>query len=81
MNEINFEECFYILARERVTEQAEYSVGTILPNPPLIKRSNIFQAVFISIKCRKGGLRIDDCYDFAEGTGCDPQKGKRKVED
>ena len=45
MNEINLGECFYILARERTMEEAEYFIHSILPNLPIRKISNTFQDI------------------------------------
>ncbi len=63
MNEINLGECFYILARERGMDQAEYFVHTILPNLPLVKRSNTFQDVIEAAKIKAAhALSYADCF-------------------
>jgi predicted nucleic acid-binding protein len=63
MNEINLGECFYILARERGMDQAEYFVNTILPNLPLVKRSNTFQDVIEAAKIKTAhALSFADCF-------------------
>jgi len=52
MNEINLGECFYILARVRGMEKAEYFLHTVLPNLPIKKRANTFQDVIEAAKIK-----------------------------
>jgi predicted nucleic acid-binding protein len=42
MNEINIGETFYVLARERGLEMAEYFINVILPNLPIANIGNKF---------------------------------------
>jgi len=63
MNEINLGECFYILARERGMDRAEYFVQTILPSLPIIKRPNTFQDVIAAAKIKSVcALSYADCF-------------------
>jgi len=63
MNEINLGECFYILARERGMDQAEYFVQTILPSLPILKRSNTFREVIEAAKIKAAhALSYADCF-------------------
>ncbi|NWF56095.1 MAG: type II toxin-antitoxin system VapC family toxin [Syntrophaceae bacterium] len=63
MNEINLGECFYILARERGMDQADYFLHTILPNLPLVKRANTFEEVVEAAKIKAGhALSYADCF-------------------
>lgn len=45
MNEINVGESYYIIARERGSEHAEYFIETILPNLPIQVVSNSFDQI------------------------------------
>ncbi len=63
MNEINLGECFYILARERTIEEAEYFVHSILPNLPIRKISNTFEDVMEAARIKaKYPLSYADCF-------------------
>ena len=63
MNEINLGECYYILARERTMEEAEYFIHSILPNLPIRKISNTFQDVMEAAKIKaKHPLSYADCF-------------------
>ena len=63
MNEINLGECFYILARERTMEEAEYFIHSILPNLPIQKISNTFQDVIEAARIKaKYPLSYADCF-------------------
>jgi ribonuclease VapC len=63
MNEINLGECFYILARERGMDRAEYFVQTILPSLPIIKRSNTFRDVIEAAEIKAAhALSYADCF-------------------
>jgi len=63
MNEINLGECFYILARERTMEEAEYFIHSILPNLPIRKISNTFRDVREAARIKaKYPLSFADCF-------------------
>lgn len=63
MNEINIGECFYILARERGMDKAEYFVHTILPNLPITKKANGFQDIIEAAKIKANHpLSYADCF-------------------
>ena len=63
MNEINLGECFYILARERSIDKAEYFIQTVLPNLPITKISNTFQDIIEAAKIKaKHPLSYADCF-------------------
>ena len=63
MNEINLGECFYILARERGMDRAEYFIHTILPSLPILKRSNTFQDVIETARIKSThALSYADCF-------------------
>lgn len=63
MNEINLGECFYILARERSIDRAEYFIYTVLPNLPITKISNTFPDIIEAAKIKaKHPLSYADCF-------------------
>ena len=63
MNEINLGECFYILARERTMDNAEYFVHNVLPNLPIRKISNTFQDIIEAARIKaKHPLSYADCF-------------------
>ena len=63
MNEINLGECFYILARERTMDKAEYFVQSVLPNLPIRKISNTFQDIIEAARIKaKHPLSYADCF-------------------
>ena len=63
MNEINLGECFYILARERTMDNAEYFVHSVLPNLPIKKISNTFQDIIEAARIKaKHPLSYADCF-------------------
>ena len=63
MNEINLGECFYILARERTIDKAEYFIHSVLPNLPIKKVSNTFQDIIEVAKIKaKHPLSYADCF-------------------
>jgi len=63
MNEINLGECFYILARERNMEEAEYFIHSILPNLPIRKISNTFKDIMEAARIKaKYPLSSADCF-------------------
>ena len=63
MNEINLGECFYVLARERTMDNAEYFVHSVLPNLPIKKISNTFQDIIEAARIKaKHPLSYADCF-------------------
>ena len=63
MNEINLGECFYILARERGLDKAEYFIHTVLPNLPITKIANTFQDIIEAAKIKANHpLSYADCF-------------------
>jgi predicted nucleic acid-binding protein len=63
MNEVNLGQCFYIIARERGMDRAEYFLQTILPSLPIIKRPNTFQNVIEAAKIKAAhALSHADCF-------------------
>ena len=63
MNEFNLGECFYILARERSIDKAEYFIYTVLPNLPITKISNTFRDIIEAAKIKaKHPLSYADCF-------------------
>ncbi len=63
MNEINLGECFYIIARERGLDQAEYFLHTVLPNLPITKKGNTFIDVIEAAKIKaRHSLSYADCF-------------------
>ena len=63
MNEINLGECFYILARERDIDGAEYFIHNILPNLPIQRISNSFRDVIEAAKIKaEHPLSYADCF-------------------
>lgn len=66
INEINLGEIFYILARERGVEKAEYFINTILPSLPIRSISNTFENVLESARIKAGhSLSYADCFAVA----------------
>lgn len=63
MNELNLGECFYILARERTIDQAEYFIHGVLPSLPIKKISNTFQDILEAARIKaKHPLSYADCF-------------------
>lgn len=52
MNDINIGETFYILARERGLDQAEYFINAIFPNLPITKIGNTLTEVIDAAKIK-----------------------------
>lgn len=52
MNDINIGETFYILARERGLEKAEYFINVILPTLPITYISNTLEEVIQAAKIK-----------------------------
>lgn len=66
MNEINTGETYYILARERGIEQAEYFINTILPSLPIEILPNMFQDIIEAAKIKaQYALAFADCFVVA----------------
>lgn len=66
MNEINIGETYYILARERGSEKAEYFVATVLPSLPIRAASNTFQDVLEAARIKAAhSLSFADCFAVA----------------
>ena len=66
MNDINVGETYYILARERGTEQADTFLNVILPSLPIIVRSNSFEQVIEASKIKANyTLSFADCFAVA----------------
>ncbi len=63
MNEINLGETFYVLARERGMEKAEYFIHTIFPSLPIKNIANTFQDVIEAAKIKAThSLAFADCF-------------------
>ena len=67
MNDINIGETFYILARERGLDKAEYFINAILPNLPITKIGNTLTEVIEAAKI-KAQYPISYAYSFAVAT-------------
>jgi len=66
MNDINIGETFYILARERGLDKAEYFINAILPNLPIIKIGNAFAEVMQAAKIKaQYPISYADCFAVA----------------
>lgn len=66
MNDINIGETFYILARERGLDKAEYFINAILPNLPIIKIGNAFDEVIQAAKIKaQYPISYADCFAVA----------------
>ncbi len=66
MNDINIGETFYILARERGLEKAEYFLGVILPTLPITNISNALQEVIQAAKIKaQYPISYADCFAVA----------------
>lgn len=66
MNEINIGETFYILARERGLDQAEYFINAILPNLPIAKIGNTLTEVIEAAKIKaQYPISYADCFAVA----------------
>jgi len=63
VNEINLGETFYILAKERGMEKAEYFINTILPSLPITQRANTFQDILGAARIKAiHALSYADCF-------------------
>ena len=66
MNDINIGETFYILARERGLDQAEYFINAILPNLPITKMGNTLTEVIQAAKIKaQYPISYADCFAVA----------------
>jgi ribonuclease VapC len=66
MNEINIGETFYILARERGLDQAEYFTNAILPNLPITRIGNTLIEVIEAAKIKaQYPISYADCFVVA----------------
>ena len=66
MNDINIGETFYILARERGLDQAEYFIDAILPNLPITKMGNTLIEVIHAAKIKaQYPIAYADCFAVA----------------
>jgi len=63
MNEINIGETFYILARERGIEKADYFINAVLPNLPIAHKANTFEDVLQASRIKaEFPLSYADCF-------------------
>ena len=66
MNDINIGETFYILARKRGLDKAEYFINAILPNLPIIKIGNAFAEVMQAANIKaQYPISYADCFAVA----------------
>lgn len=66
MNDINIGETFYIIARERGLEQAEYFLNVVLPNLPITKIANALKEVIEAAKIKaRYPISYADCFAIA----------------
>lgn len=66
MNEINIGETYYILARERSAEKADYFINTILPSLPIRHVGNTFQDVLEAARIKAAhSISFADCFAVA----------------
>ena len=66
MNDINVGEAFYVLAKERGVEKAEYFVNTVLPNLPIKVVPNTLQDVLEAARIKAThSISYVDCFVVA----------------
>ena len=66
MNDINVGEAFYVLAKERGVEKAEYFVNTVLPNLPIEVVPNTLQDVLEAARIKAThSISYADCFVVA----------------
>lgn len=66
MNDMNIGETFYILARERGLDQADYFINAILPNLPITKIGNTLTEVIDAAKIKaQYPISYADCFAVA----------------
>jgi len=67
INDINIGETFYILARERGLDKAEYFINAILPNLPITKIGNTLTEVIEAAKIKaQYPISYADCFVVAK---------------
>ncbi len=66
MNDINIGETYYILARERSAQAAEYFIDVILPSLPVTAVANSLQDVLAAAKIKsRFAISYADCFAAA----------------
>src|SRR4030042_1823420 len=66
MNDINVGEAFYVLAKERGVEKADYFVNTVLPNLPIEVVPNALQDVLEAARIKAThSISYADCFVVA----------------
>jgi predicted nucleic acid-binding protein len=66
MNEINVGECYYIIARERGKEQADYFIDTVINNLPIQIIANSFEDIIEASRVKSlHPLSYADCFAVA----------------
>lgn len=66
MNDINVGETFYILARERGSEEAEYFLNVVLPTLPIVNISNALYDVVQAARIKaQYPISYADCFAVA----------------
>jgi len=66
MNEINVGECYYIIARQRGREEADYFLNTVLPNLPVKVISNSLKNIIEASRVKaEYPLSYADCFAVA----------------
>lgn len=66
MNEVNLGETFYILARERGMQEADFFLGVILPSLPITILPNSFEHVIEASRIKAAHpLSFADCFAAA----------------
>ncbi|MEW5818290.1 MAG: type II toxin-antitoxin system VapC family toxin, partial [Spirochaetota bacterium] len=66
MNELNIGETYYILARERMIEHADYFIEVILPSLPITIVSNSFEQIIEASRIKaKYPISYVDCFAVA----------------
>jgi ribonuclease VapC len=66
MNDINIGETYYILAKGRGRERADYFLTTVLPNLPIKRAGNTFEDVLEASRIKaEYSLSFADCFAIA----------------
>lgn len=66
MNDINIGEVYYILAKERGMQQAEYFINVILPSLPIVRIGNSFEDVLAAARIKAAhAMSFADCFAAA----------------
>jgi uncharacterized protein len=69
MNEINVDETFYVLARERGLEKAEYFINTILPSLPIETVPHTLHDVIEAARIKSThSISYADCFVVATAS-------------